>query len=68
MAQSQRFGISGITETCSSESCDWNAPLDGYKLFRGYKQGRRGEGVALYVKEGNLWNSQLAMVQLRASG
>lgn len=52
LAQSWRFGISGITETCSSESCDWSASLDGYRLFREYKQGGRGEGVALYVTEG----------------
>ena len=25
--------------------------MDGYKLFRKYRQGRRGGGVALYVKE-----------------
>ena len=30
---------------------DWNAAMDGYKLFRKDRQGRRGSGVALYVKE-----------------
>ncbi|GAB0178841.1 hypothetical protein GRJ2_000349400 [Grus japonensis] len=25
--------------------------MDGYKLFRGYRQGRRGGGAALYVRE-----------------
>lgn len=43
---------SGITETCSNESCGWSAPLDGDRLFRGDKQGRRGEEVTLYVAEG----------------
>lgn len=42
LAQSQRFGLSGKTETCSDESCDWSAPLDCYRLFRRDKQGRRG--------------------------
>ncbi|KAM9590842.1 uncharacterized protein ACIBXB_005891 [Morphnus guianensis] len=30
---------------------DWSAALDGYKLFRRDRQGRRGSGVALYVRE-----------------
>ena len=25
--------------------------MDGYKLFRGDRQGRKGAGVALYIKE-----------------
>ena len=30
---------------------DWNVALDGYRLFRRDRQGRRGEGVALYIKK-----------------
>lgn len=52
LAQSQIFGNRGITETCSSESCGWSAPLDGYRFFRRGKQGRKGGRVALYVTEG----------------
>ena len=32
-------------------SHDWSAAMDSYKLFRKNWQGRRGGGVALYVKE-----------------
>ncbi|KAK4824001.1 hypothetical protein QYF61_009126 [Mycteria americana] len=30
---------------------NWSAAMDGYKLFRRDRQGRRGDGVALYVRE-----------------
>lgn len=39
---SQKYG--GMTH-------NWSAALDGYKLFRGHKQGRTDGGVALYVRE-----------------
>ena len=40
-----------ITETRWDVSHDWSAPVDDYKLFRRDKQGRRGGGVALYVRD-----------------
>ncbi|KAK4808573.1 hypothetical protein QYF61_009876 [Mycteria americana] len=40
-----------ITETWWDDSHDWSAAMDGYKLFRRDRQGRRGGGVALYVRE-----------------
>ena len=30
---------------------NWSAAMDGYKLFGRVRQGRRGGGVALYVRE-----------------
>ncbi|KAJ7398093.1 mitochondrial fission process protein 1 [Pitangus sulphuratus] len=51
LAQSQGFGIIGISEPRWDESCDWSALLDGYRLFRRDRQGRRGRGVARYVIE-----------------
>ncbi|GAB0183522.1 hypothetical protein GRJ2_000817500 [Grus japonensis] len=33
------------------DSHDWSAAMDGYKLFRRDRQGRRGSGVALYVRD-----------------
>lgn len=51
MAQSQRFGIVGVRETWWDDSCDWSALLDGYRLLRKDRQGRRGGGGALYVME-----------------
>ncbi|KAJ7415274.1 hypothetical protein BTVI_38760 [Pitangus sulphuratus] len=52
LAQSQKFDITGISETWWDESCDWSALLDGYRLCRKDMQGRRGRGVALRVIEG----------------
>ena len=40
-----------ITETWWDHCHDWSAAVDGYKLFRKDRQGRRCGGVALYVKE-----------------
>lgn len=31
---SPRLNIIGISETCGDESSDWNALLDGYRLFK----------------------------------
>ncbi|GAB0210391.1 mitochondrial enolase superfamily member 1 [Grus japonensis] len=52
LAQSQCYDIIGISETWWEESCDWCAVMDGYRLFRRDRQGRRGGRVALYVTEG----------------
>jgi len=40
-----------ITETWWDESHDWNVALDGYRLFRRDRRGRRGGGIALYIKK-----------------
>uniref|UniRef100_A0A8C8RGD0 Maestro heat like repeat family member 6 n=1 Tax=Pelusios castaneus TaxID=367368 RepID=A0A8C8RGD0_9SAUR len=45
------YDIIGITETWWDNLRDWSTAMDGYKLFRKDRQGRRGGGVALYVKE-----------------
>ncbi|KAJ7399311.1 hypothetical protein BTVI_116089 [Pitangus sulphuratus] len=52
LAQCHRFDIIGISDTWWDETCDWNALLDSYRLFRRDRQGTRGGGVALYVIEG----------------
>ncbi|GAB0209318.1 hypothetical protein GRJ2_003397500 [Grus japonensis] len=49
--QLENYDIVAITETRWDESHNWSAAMDGYKLFRRDRQGRRGGGVALYVKE-----------------
>lgn len=51
LAQSLRFDITDISQTCGDETNDWSAPFDGYRLFLRDRQGRRGGGVALYVIE-----------------
>ena len=45
------YDLVAITETWWDHCHEWNAAMDGYKLFRKDRQGRRGGGVALYVKE-----------------
>ena len=50
-AQQKICDIVTITETWWDDLHDWSAARDGYKLFRRDRQGRRGSGVALYVRE-----------------
>lgn len=38
-----------ISETWWGESYNWKTTVEGYKLFRRNRQGRRDRGVALYV-------------------
>jgi len=40
-----------ITETWWDESHNWSVAIEGYRLFRRDRQGRRGGGVVLYVKK-----------------
>ena len=49
IVQQANYDLVAITETWRDH--DWSAAMDGYKLFRKDRQGRRGGGVALYVKE-----------------
>ncbi|PKU42582.1 adaptin ear-binding coat-associated protein 1 [Limosa lapponica baueri] len=51
IVQQDSCDIVAITETWWDDGHDWNAAMDGYKLFRRDRQGRRGGGVALYVRE-----------------
>ncbi|KAK4825828.1 LOW QUALITY PROTEIN: hypothetical protein QYF61_002951 [Mycteria americana] len=48
--QLENYDIVAITETWWDDSHNWSAALDGYKLFRRDRQGRRGGGVALSEK------------------
>ncbi|GAB0203330.1 hypothetical protein GRJ2_002798600 [Grus japonensis] len=51
IVQLENYDIVAITETQWDDSHNWSAAMDGYKLFRRDRQGRRGDGVALYVRE-----------------
>ncbi|GAB0206747.1 hypothetical protein GRJ2_003140300 [Grus japonensis] len=51
IVQQDSYDLVAITETWWDDSHDWSAAMDGYKLFRRDRQGRRGGGVALYVRE-----------------
>ncbi|XP_014813222.1 PREDICTED: uncharacterized protein LOC106897227 [Calidris pugnax] len=47
----ESYDIVAITETWWDDSYDWSVAINGYKLFRRDRSGRRGGGVALYVKK-----------------
>ena len=49
--QQANYDLVAITETWWDNSHDWSAVMDGYKLFRRDRQGRKGGGVALYIKD-----------------
>ncbi|KAK4810956.1 hypothetical protein QYF61_013364, partial [Mycteria americana] len=47
----ENYDMVAITETWWGDSHNWSAAMDGYKRFRRDRRGRRGGGVALYVRE-----------------
>ncbi|PKU48359.1 rna-directed dna polymerase from mobile element jockey-like [Limosa lapponica baueri] len=47
MVQQDSYGIVAFTETWWDYGHSWNAVMNGYKLFRRNRQGRRGGVVAL---------------------
>jgi len=51
IVQQDSYDLVAITETWRDDSDDWSAAMHGYKLFRRDRQGRRGSGVALYVRD-----------------
>ncbi|GAB0206950.1 hypothetical protein GRJ2_003160600 [Grus japonensis] len=54
----QGYDLIGITETWWDSSYDWSVGMEGCRLFRKDRQGRRGGGIALYV------NDQLECMEL----
>ncbi|KAK4827580.1 hypothetical protein QYF61_019482 [Mycteria americana] len=51
IVRQENYDMVAITETWWGDSHNWSAAMDGYKLFRRDRRGRRGGGVALYVRE-----------------
>jgi len=49
--QQENYDIVSITETWWDDSHNWSVAVDGYKCFGRDRQGRRGSGVALYLRE-----------------
>jgi len=49
IVQQDSYDLVVITETWWHDSHDWSAAMDGSKLFRRDRQGKRGGGVTLYV-------------------
>ncbi|GAB0203831.1 mitochondrial enolase superfamily member 1 [Grus japonensis] len=57
VAQQENYDIVAIMETWWDDSHNWSAAMDGYKLFRRDRQGRRGGGVALHTQVNETgWN------------
>ncbi|GAB0200487.1 hypothetical protein GRJ2_002514100 [Grus japonensis] len=57
-ARLQGYDIIGIRDTWWDSSYYWSVGMEGYRLFRKDRQGRRGGGVTLYV------NDQLECMEL----
>ncbi|GAB0181390.1 hypothetical protein GRJ2_000604300 [Grus japonensis] len=52
IVQQENYDIVAVTETWWDDSHNWTAAMDGYKLFRRDRQGRRGSGVAIDLDKG----------------
>lgn len=66
----ESYNLVAITENWWDELQDWSVAVDGYKLFKRGRRGRRGEGVALYIKKGNrvqrcLWIIAMSKFKVR---
>ena len=51
IVQQDSYDLVAIIGTWWDDSHDWSAAMDGYKLFRRDRRGKRGGGVALYVRD-----------------
>ncbi|RMC22218.1 hypothetical protein DUI87_00529 [Hirundo rustica rustica] len=51
MVQQQSCDVVTIMEMWWDDFHSWSAALDGYKPFRRDRKGRRGGGVALYIRK-----------------
>jgi len=49
--QPESYNLIAITETWWDQSHNWSSAVDGYKLFKRHRQGRRGRGVAIHGKK-----------------
>ena len=51
MVHLESYDLVAIMEAWWDDSRNWNTTTEGYWLFRRDRQGRKGVGVAFYVKE-----------------
>jgi len=47
----ESYNLFALTETWWDESYDWSMAINSYRLFRRDRLGKRGGGVALYIKK-----------------
>jgi len=45
------YDLIAITETWWDESHDWSVAINDYKLFRRERRGKKGGGIALYIRK-----------------
>ena len=64
----QSYGIVAITETWWNNSHSRSAVMEGYWLFKRDRLGRKGGGVALYIKKDYECVEMMVMIGLRAYG
>jgi len=51
IVQQDSYDLVTIAETWWDDCHDWSVVMDGYKLFRGDRRGRRDGDMALYVRD-----------------
>lgn len=51
MLQQENWDIVAITETWWDKSQNWSVTMESYKFFETERQGVRGSGIALYVRD-----------------
>jgi len=51
IVQQDSYDLVTITEMWWDDSHDWSDATDDYKIFRRDRRGKRGSGVALYVRD-----------------
>jgi len=47
----ESYDLIALIETWWKESRDWSVAIDGYRLFRRDREGKRGGGVALWIEK-----------------
>ena len=65
---SESYDIVAISETWWNYSHSWSAVMEGYWLLKRDRLGRKGGGVALYIKKDYECVEMMVMIGLRAYG
>jgi len=47
----ESYDLIALTETWWDESHDWSVAINGYRLFRRDRRGKRGGGIFFYIKK-----------------
>jgi len=47
----ENYDLIALSETWWDESHDWSMAIDGYRLFRRDRWGKKGGSIALYMKK-----------------